>query len=108
MSGEIMVCLGYAAGHHCDHVGQFLREFDPDYANGLGRAWWTPDAAKAKRFTNHGELFEFWRQVSKVQPKRGDGKPNRPLTAYNITNSTIAGLGDPSLAAMIEAARAIR
>lgn len=65
--------------------GKYLERYDPDYADGLGRAWWTADKMRAKRFADFQEAVEEWRKPSKVRPFREDGKPNRPLSAHTIT-----------------------
>jgi hypothetical protein len=66
-------------------TGEYLRRFDPEYADGRGAAWWTDDPAKAMRFADVGVALETWKTQSTVKPLREDGKPNRPLTAHTIT-----------------------
>jgi hypothetical protein len=76
---------GFSVSHDDPNFGQYLRRYDPDYQDGLGRAWWTSSRDKAKRFADVGAAMEAWRQISSIQPFRLDGRPNRPLTAYSIT-----------------------
>jgi hypothetical protein len=109
MAGKmLMVCLGFANGDMCEDVGKYLLRFDPDYGSGLGRAYWTDNASEAMLFKNAAEFFTFWKQESKLRPKRRDGKPNRPLTAYSITHADPAELNDPSLLMMVRAAHDVQ
>jgi uncharacterized membrane protein len=66
-------------------TGEYLRRFDPEFAGGVGAAWWTDDPAQAMRFADLGEALATWKTKSAIRPLRDDGKPNRPLTAYTIT-----------------------
>jgi len=76
--------IGLADGRPTDFDGEYLTKFDPDFRNGLGRVWTTPDQNKAKLFGDLGQVIEFWKITSRVRPMREDGKPNRPLTAFTI------------------------
>lgn len=64
--------------------GQFLMEFDPEYAEGLGWSDWTSDLAKAMKFVSERAAAECWRTQSKTRPLRIDMQPNRPLTAMSV------------------------
>ena len=64
--------------------GQFLMSYDPDFQFGLGRAEWTKDINEAMVFDSMLEAYAVPGIVSKVKPRREDGRPNRPLTAFNI------------------------
>jgi hypothetical protein len=44
----------------------------------------TPDITKAQHFTTKIEALELWRSVDPRNPKREDGRPNRPLTAFTV------------------------
>lgn len=84
----VIVCRGLA-GRLLDESpppldGSWLQRFDPEYNNGSGRAEWTTDPAKAMRFETMGEASCLWRYQSVKRPLRLDGRPNRPLTAYNV------------------------
>ena len=82
---------GLISGHRSPYDGQYLVEYDPDI-KGIdpdGRPMLchlstTPDREQALRLPKV-ELLELWRKVSTRWPKRPDGKPNRPLTAYTVT-----------------------
>lgn len=65
--------------------GDYLEWSDPDANFGRGDDRWTPDLAKAKRFPTFTAAGECWKAQSKLVPRRTDGKPNRPMTAYSIT-----------------------
>lgn len=76
---------------------EYLESYDPDYQApeserirmGLpewvvGLATWTTNPDKAMTFESMAEGMELWRKQSTVQPLRGDGKPNRPLSAHTV------------------------
>ena len=44
----------------------------------------SPDIKKALQFDNFHEAMDFWIQDSLTIPRRRDGKPNRPLTAFTV------------------------
>ena len=68
------------AGQPSDEgVGEYLAHFDPE-ADGGGQLTLTPDPLVALRFVAANEAMTFLQQVSKSQPRREDGRPNRPLT----------------------------
>jgi len=66
-------------------LGEYLMRADIEAYDGRGYAEFTKKVKKAKRFASYDEAFEFWRAQSKTRPLRPDGRPNRPLTAFNIT-----------------------
>jgi hypothetical protein len=84
MSGVIIRAIGFANGQPCKVSGQYVKAFDPDAYDGLGAVDFTADPARAKRFANHADAWEFWRTQSKVKPLREDGRPNRPLTSTTV------------------------
>lgn len=65
-------------------VGWYLAVFDPDAYEGRGHSQWTDQLALAIQFETFEAAFETWRVTSSIRPTRDDGKPNRPLTAFNI------------------------
>lgn len=87
----LIVCQGRATlstlgvDRYDPDLGKFLQHFDPDYQNGLGRAWWTSDRAEAMTFPDVTAALDEWKRESSIQPIREDGRPNRPLTAYSIS-----------------------
>lgn len=66
-------------------TGDYLEWSDPNAKFGMGDERWTPDLAKAQRFPTRDAAMECWRAQSTLVPRRSDGKPNRPMTAYSIT-----------------------
>jgi hypothetical protein len=68
-----------------DPSGQYLREFDLEFAGGIGSATWTPDISEAHAFPTFEAAFNTWRATSATCPLRDDGRPNKPLTAYSVT-----------------------
>lgn len=81
---KVIKVIAFANGRRCPIAGQYLVRFDFDAHGGIGFGEFTKDIAKAKRFPDAGAVGEFWKTVSKVQPVREDGKPNRPLTSTTI------------------------
>ena len=77
--------------HHGDGTvsGQWLESFDAEANDGWGDAVFTDDITKAMKFPSMNEAFELWKTTSKTRPKRPDGKPNRPLTAFTITFESV-------------------
>jgi hypothetical protein len=64
--------------------GPYLEWSDPDANKGMGAERWTASLERAKRFATFAEAMECWKAQSSVRPFRGDGKPNRPMTAYSV------------------------
>lgn len=81
----LLVCLGYSSGHACPNLGKFLASADANAHGGRGTAEWTNDPTKALHFTSPGAAWACWQEQSRVAPRRADGQPNRPLTAYTTT-----------------------
>ena len=79
------VALAIAATKNQVVHGDYLEWSDPDANFGKGDDRWTPDLAKAKRFLTFKDAIACWKAQSKFVPKRPDGKPNRPLTAWSVT-----------------------
>lgn len=76
--------LSYADGSPCKYSGEYVREYDPDGADGRGFISTTDDPDDAMQFQNEHRAFAFWKMQSSVRPFRSDGHPNRPLTAFTI------------------------
>jgi len=66
-------------------LGLYLKSYNPDGNFGAGAWEFTDNKNEARVFADHIEAHECWRAVSKVVPRRIDGKPNRPLTQFNVT-----------------------
>jgi hypothetical protein len=65
-------------------VGCYLARFDPEAADGNGAASWTDDPAQAMTFETAAAAAACYRTVPRNRPLRPDGKPNRPLTTFNV------------------------
>ena len=63
---------------------RYLQSYDVDAAGGRGVVKLTTDRKRAMLFSSHETAWAAWSMQSSVQPLRDDGKPNRPLTAYNV------------------------
>lgn len=51
---------------------------------GFGNVTATTDPTKAKQFETTIDAWDYWSRTSTTTPRRPDGKPNRPLTAFTI------------------------
>ena len=79
-----------ANGMSTPHDGRYLLGYNPDTVYGDLIMISTPDIAKARRFHDLSAVHELWAAVSKQQPVRPDGKPNRPMTGLTIEVIEIA------------------
>lgn len=84
----VIVSRGLADGRPLWN-GEYLRAYDPEGLDGMGSFEWTPNLTEALKLSDHPAAFGLWRSVPKSRPRRSDGKPNRPLTAFNIEILTI-------------------
>lgn len=82
---------GLAGGDTTGFDGQFLVEYDPnrrghdpDGRPMLAHVRTTPHPGAALTFPTGVEAWALWRQQSTRWPRRPDGRPNRPLTAFTI------------------------
>lgn len=86
---------GVTAGSDLAAPGDYLKEYDPDAGPEGGPVTgivdWTSDPAEALQFESGLAAMLCWRQVSKRQPLRADGKPNRPLTAVSVAIEPLDG-----------------
>jgi hypothetical protein len=80
----VIKILGAANGLSTRVDGSYVKTFDPDAYNGRGHLVATKDPNEAMMFKDLAVAHDFWRQQSRAFPTRGDGQPNRPLTAYHI------------------------
>ncbi|MFL5302733.1 MAG: hypothetical protein ACJ79R_20575 [Anaeromyxobacteraceae bacterium] len=64
--------------------GQYLARFDPEAHGGDGYVEGTKDPSRALRFESWEAAFHCWQRQSVSKPLRGDGKPNRPLSAFTV------------------------
>lgn len=80
----VMKIICRADGSHLRPDPTYLQsmDFEADYTR--GRLSTTRKIEEAMIFTDKTEAFKFWKTTSKDLPKRPDGKPNRPLTAYSV------------------------
>jgi len=85
-----MTCVGHVGiarpgQPEADPTGQYLRSYDPEAHDGQGNAVWTADLAEALRFDSKPDLMRCWQQVPRSRPRRPDGRPNKPLTAFSVS-----------------------
>lgn len=81
----VIQCHGYANGFRCEFDGQFLKSYEPNGDSVLGLGEWTNNVKEAIKYKTFNFAFETWKAERTVNPiKRIDGKPDRPLTAFNI------------------------
>jgi hypothetical protein len=78
MKDRVMHILGLASGEPDELDGEYIVDYEP------GRHLiTTADRAKATRY-DALEAIELWRAIDPYTPRRPDGKPNRPLSAYSV------------------------
>jgi hypothetical protein len=80
----VVFIVGGADGRPTPYAGTYLVDCDVDAHDGRGAVLATKDRSRAKVFADAAEAFTYWKRTSRVRPRRPDGKPNRPLTAYHI------------------------
>jgi hypothetical protein len=84
MAGFVIRIVGLAGrGPSEGFEGKFIKRFSDagDYAGNITVA---DTAAGARVFRTKTAAFLYWRQQSKLRPRRPDGQPNRPLTAFTV------------------------
>ena len=87
---RVIRLIALANGEPSPLDGQWVTEYDPS-RDGTGpngepmncHLLTTPDPTLAKQYSTT-EALEVWRKVDSRQPRRPDGQPNRPLTAYTV------------------------
>lgn len=72
-----------ATGEPSEIDGTYVESYTDE--DGRGRLVTTRDRACAMQFEDPRSAFLFWNQTSEVKPKRADGEPNRPITAYSVS-----------------------
>jgi hypothetical protein len=81
--------------------GWFIKHVDIQAIPDIHWLQLTPNLNLAKEWPSAGEVFELYREVLKKDPVRIDGKPNRPLTAFNIVIEEILYEGGKRIHQMI-------
>lgn len=75
---HVIMCYDLEAAHFEGYV----KAFDPEFMKGVGGIDLTDDVKQALRFKSFSMAWDCWRMTSETKPKREDGRPNRPMTAY--------------------------
>lgn len=91
-AGPVVVkIIGMATGGPCPYDDQYLVEYDPerdgetpDGRPMIAHIVTTDDPAEARHFADFREATECWKRVCERSPRRPDGEPNRPLTAFSV------------------------
>jgi hypothetical protein len=84
---RVLQLLHMVDGHPSTFDHQYVVEYDPSRPGvQIGPANFhlvtTPNLAEATRYSI-AEAMELYRAVDARQPRRADGKPNRPLTVFH-------------------------
>ena len=99
-----VACLGLADGRDAGAItGAWLVWYDPAGNDGNGDAAWSHDPADAARFSDR-EWAELYAAAPANRPRRPDGKPNRPITMFNLAIVPVAPGELPSIPPAPEAA----
>lgn len=80
----VMRIVGVADGRPCAEAGCYVRRYTPDGFGGNGRIVVTPNEAHARRYPDQLSAWQEYLRTSATHPRRPDGQPNRPLTAYTV------------------------
>ena len=83
--------ISLANGGSTPYDGEYVREYDPA-RNGIDKHGYlmtahlvtTPNRDEAMQFAHARDALDCWRQTDPRQPKRPDGRPNRPLTSFTV------------------------
>ena len=67
-----------------DPSGLYVASYDPEAHDGYGEVGLTRDAHQALSFVGPGAARAFYLQASRTRPRRSDGRPNRPMTAFTV------------------------
>lgn len=76
---RVMRIVGLATGDPSPFDGEYVVAYDHD----TRKLDTTPNVADATLFTIDAAT-EMWTMVDPKEPRRADGKPNRPLTAFTV------------------------
>ena len=80
----ILRVIGRADGNGTTpHDGRYVLAWNPHSEAGTLELTSTADRSQAQVF-NHADALRQWRTVSRIEPQRWDGRPNRPLTAITV------------------------
>ena len=81
-----LTCLIFVLRNEASGTDIFLwlQDADIEANDGQGMVTFTSDRDRAKRFNSPTAAAAYWRTQSTVRPRRPDGRPNRPLTAFSM------------------------
>lgn len=81
----ILQVLGDALIGRAPPKPTFIKGCDFEADGGRGLPVFTQKREDAKKFDDAAQALDYWKTQSQTVPLRPDGKPNRPLTAFNVT-----------------------
>jgi hypothetical protein len=85
MSNVVLRILERADGQPDDRCdGLYVREYSPHGFDGRGKVVVTNELERACVFDDVAAALTCWNAVSYTHPRRPDGLPNRPLTAFTV------------------------
>ena len=80
-----IIILGWADGGTVPDAPGYLRAIQLDPANPyVPKVILTQNPDDAKTWSSTGEAFAYWTKVHPTVERRPDGKPNKPMTAFNV------------------------
>lgn len=74
----VVKVLGFASGLPCPYKEMYLKEYTPLHDN---KGTFTYEPSKAKRYPSMEEFYHDYRFSIGT---RADGRPDRPLTAFDL------------------------
>lgn len=90
----VVKVVGIADGTPSPHDGRYVLRWNPHTEFGTCAIDTTGDKSKARVFSGLMEVHYEWSTISKVEPYRPDGKPNRPLAGLTIEVENKSGPGE--------------
>lgn len=81
-----VIAYGVFAMTHNDGtvLNEWLESFDAEANDGMGHAMFTTREDLAMRFESQNDALAYLLTVPASRPFRADGKPNRPLRAFEV------------------------
>jgi len=81
---HVLRVRGLANGAESPHDGRYVKRYNPNTPFGELALTSTEDMAAARKFETMDDVLAYRQAVSKAEPLRPDGQPNRPLSGLHL------------------------
>jgi len=81
---KVIRIIAFVNGTPCPIAGEYVKSFDFEAYDGQGYMRSTARIDRAMKFDDAAAAMAFWKRQSKTNPRRPDGRPNRPMTCTTI------------------------